>query len=74
MRKPRLEPKIDDQKEKARIHTVLNRLEGIKNKKQFLNDTIKIYDNQSNRLLPRKVCDHYTNLAKYCEMLLKSIS
>ena len=41
MRKPRLEPKIDDQKEKARIHTVLNRLEGIKNKKQFLNDTIK---------------------------------
>ena len=74
MRKPRLEPKIDDQKEKARIHTVLNRLEGIKNKKQFLNDTIKIYDNQSNRLLPRKVCNHYTNLAKYCEMLLKSIS
>jgi coproporphyrinogen III oxidase len=51
----------------------MNQIQDKENKIKFLQTCIEIYYKNSIKLITRRERDHYTDVQKYCEKLLKGI-
>ena len=59
--------------DKKRIDKLLNNITNSEKKELFLRNTIQTYSRMSTKLIPVKQRNHYTEIQKYCETLLKGI-
>jgi len=60
-------------KDKIRIDKLLSIIGDNEKKELFLKNTIHTYSRMSTKLIPVKQRNHYTEIQKYCETLLKGI-
>ena len=70
---PRVDLDKHGHKDKKRIDDRLNQIKDDETKKSFLKMCIDLYYKNSIKLVTRRERDHYTDVQKYCEKLLKGM-
>ena len=73
----RKNPRVDldkvGNKDYKRIDKMLGNIIDKEKQKDFLNMAIKVYIRTTNKLITKRETDHYMEVIKYCEKLLKGI-